>query len=74
MIFDKLDSDGDGQISAYRIDITSLEPDLLQILTPLLVEMEELGMSLDKKEFIDAASRLYDSVSLPEKKVLVNKR
>lgn len=73
-IFDKLDSDHDGQISAYRIDISSLEPDLLQVLTPLFVEMEELGMNLDREEFIDAATRLYESVSLPEKNILVNRR
>ena len=73
-IFDKLDSDNDGQISAYRIDISSLEPDLLQVLTPLFVEMEELGMNLDREEFIDAATRLYESVSLPEKNILVNRR
>ena len=46
-IFQMLDSDGDGQISAYRIDITSLESELLQVLSPLFVEMEELGMSLN---------------------------
>jgi hypothetical protein len=36
--------------------------------------MEELGMTLDEEEFIDAASRLYDSVSLPEKNVLTSKK
>ena len=46
-IFQMLDSDSDGQISAYRIDITSLESELLQVLSPLFVEMEELGMSLN---------------------------
>jgi Ca2+-binding EF-hand superfamily protein len=72
-IFQKLDSDGDGQISAYRIDITSLDPELLQVLSPLFVEMEELGMNLDQEEFIDAASRLYETVSLPDKNKLVNR-
>ena len=43
-----LDSDCDGAISAFKININLLEPALLQILTPLLVEMEDLGMSLDK--------------------------
>lgn len=28
-IFESLDSDGDGKISAFRIDISSLEPNLL---------------------------------------------
>ena len=36
--------------------------------------MEELGMNLDREEFIDAATRLYESVSLPEKNILVNRR
>jgi len=36
--------------------------------------MEELGMTLDEEEFVDAAARLYDSISLPEKKILTNKR
>ena len=44
------------------------------MLTPLFVEMEELGMNLDREEFIDAATRLYESVSLPEKNILVNRR
>ena len=68
-----MDSDGDGQISAYRIDISSLEPKLLQVLSPLFVEMEELGMSLDQEEFLDAAKRLYDSVTIPERGILINK-
>ena len=31
-------------------------------------------MCLNEEEFIDAACRLYKSVSLPEKGVLVNRR
>jgi len=69
-----LDSDGDGQISAYRIDISSLDPELLQVLSPLFIEMEEMGMSLNLEEFQDAANRLYKSVSLPEKNVLVKRQ
>tara|TARA_B110000285_G_scaffold229261_1_gene293691 strand:- start:701 stop:898 length:198 start_codon:yes stop_codon:yes gene_type:complete len=51
-----------------------LEPDLLQVLSPLFVEMEELGMCLSEEEFIDAACRLYKAVSLPERGVLVNRK
>jgi hypothetical protein len=36
--------------------------------------MEELGMTLDEDEFIDAALRLYDSVSLPDKNLLANRK
>jgi len=36
--------------------------------------MEDLGMSLDKDEFIDAATRLYDTVSLPEKNIMLSRK
>jgi len=36
--------------------------------------MEEMGMSLNLEEFIDAANRLYKSVSLPEKNILVKRQ
>jgi hypothetical protein len=61
-------------ISAYRINIQTLDPNVLQVLTPLFEEMEELGMNLNLEEFIDAVSRLYKSVPLPEKNLLVRKR
>ena len=33
--------------------------------------MEELGISLNQEEFVDAADRLYRAISLPDKNVLV---
>jgi hypothetical protein len=69
-----LDSDYDGKISAYRIDIKQLDSKVLDIITPLFVEMEELEMVLDEEEFIDAASRLYDTLTLPEKDILIGRR
>ena len=38
-----LDSDDDGFISAQKIDISVLTPDILEIFTPLLCEMEEMA-------------------------------
>jgi hypothetical protein len=35
--------------------------------------MEELGMTLNLQEFIDASNRLYRAVSLPEKNMLTKK-
>ena len=37
------------------------------------MEMEELSQALDGEEFIDAVGRLYDSLSLPQKNVLMLK-
>ncbi len=33
--------------------------------------MEELGQTLDEEEFIDAAVRLYESVPLPQKNIIL---
>ena len=73
-LFKLLDSDFDGQVSANRIDITKISPDLLEVLTPLFCEMEELGQTLDEEEFCDALSRLYESVPLPEKNLILSMR
>ena len=36
--------------------------------------MEEMGQTLDEDEFIDAVGRLYDSLPLPEKNVLLQNK
>ena len=72
-IFQWLDSDRDGHISAERIDISLLSADMLEVLSPLFMEMEELSQALDAEEFIDAVGRLYDSLSLPQKNILMLK-
>lgn len=64
----------DGHVSAQSIDITDLSPELLEIMTPLFCELEELGKAegddndeeggggntLDIDEFVDALGRLYE--------------
>ena len=42
-IFKWLDSDKDGLISATAIDISMIDTPLLEVLSPLLVELEELA-------------------------------
>jgi hypothetical protein len=64
-----LDSDNDGLISAQLIDITRLDTALLDVMSPLFIEIEELGQALDAEEF--AIGRLYESVTLPEKDILL---
>ncbi|CAI2384299.1 unnamed protein product [Moneuplotes crassus] len=70
-IFQSLDVDGDGEISAEKIDISALPPEILEIFTPLLCEMEELEHTLDLEEFIDASMRLYDTLKLPDKNMIL---
>lgn len=42
-----------------------LDTDLLEVLSPLFIELEEIGQPLDEEEFLGALGRLYESVSLP---------
>lgn len=48
-----------------------MNPDVLEIITPLFCEMEEMGQTLDEEEFIDALCRLYEAIPLPEKNILL---
>ena len=66
-----LDSNGDGLISAQKIDISMLKHEILEILMPLFWEMEEMGQTLDCKDFIEALKRLYNTLTVTEKNRLL---
>lgn len=72
-IFVWLDSDRDGLISAMKIDISMIDSYLLEVFSPILIELEELGQPLDEEEFTDALTRLYDTLALPQKECLLLK-
>lgn len=48
-----------------------LDTDLLEVLSPLFIELEEIGQPLDQEEFLGALGRLYESLSLPQKDILL---
>ena len=50
-IFEALDSDNDGTISANSINIRALSPKILEIIAPVLYEMEEFKFELNLDEF-----------------------
>ena len=54
-----MDSDEDGLISSLKINIIDLNPEILQLLSPLLCEMQEIEAELDEDEFIDSLERLF---------------
>ena len=57
-LFKILDSDHDGLISSSRIDISKVSSEILKILAPMLIEMEEAELQLDATEFQVAVRRL----------------
>ena len=37
----------------------------------MFCEMEELGQTLDLEEFVDASKRLFDTLTVPEKDLIL---
>ena len=71
-LFRLIDSDQDGQVSAQRMDLQQIDSSLLGSLGPILVQLEETGLTLNEDEFIDAAYRLYEVLPMLDKKALFN--
>ena len=46
-LFSELDSDQDGLISPKRINIEGIHEDILEIIMPVLFEMEEMNIELN---------------------------
>ena len=64
--------DQEGIISAQKIDLHSVPTDILEAFSPLLCEMEELGTTLNLEEFLDASHRLYQTLNIHEKNLILN--
>jgi Ca2+-binding EF-hand superfamily protein len=58
-LFRAFDSDKDGAISADKLSLDNVTADILEIFTPLLLEMEANGFTLDQEEFIESSLALY---------------
>lgn len=73
-IFEVFDSDQDGIISATKIDLQTLPTEILEIFTPLLCEMEEISTTLDREEFLEASLRLYQTLNIHQKNLILQYR
>ena len=62
----------DCKISAKKTDITTISPSILEIITPLLCEMEDMNIEHDLTSFFDACEKLYSQLPHPEKLKLMN--
>eukprot|EP00828_Plagiopyla_frontata_P024140 TRINITY_DN30821_c0_g1_i1.p2 TRINITY_DN30821_c0_g1~~TRINITY_DN30821_c0_g1_i1.p2 ORF type:complete len:193 (-),score=29.12 TRINITY_DN30821_c0_g1_i1:34-612(-) len=70
-IFEQFDSDGDGQISSKNIDISQIPNQILELLTPLLYELDEISESLNFEEFLQAVERLLKTFTINQKHQLL---
>lgn len=71
-LFELLDSDRDGLVSAVRVNIDSLSKARLAIVAPLLAEMEEKRATLDFEGFSMAIHRLLGILNVNDKRVLLD--
>ena len=63
-LFSAFDSRIEGVISADSICLDTVSAEVLEAFTPLLLEMEKLGESLDREEFLMSAKALYKKLSV----------
>ncbi|EAR99651.2 hypothetical protein TTHERM_00588890 (macronuclear) [Tetrahymena thermophila SB210] len=50
-LFEEFDSDGDGKINQVNIDISTTDPEILEIIQNVLFEIDEKNLTLNKSQF-----------------------
>lgn len=70
-LFDTLDSDYDGVISSQKIDISALSNELLDVLTPLLLKIEEYALVLDFDQFLGITLDFWKWLSHPDRTLIL---
>jgi hypothetical protein len=69
-LFSELDSDQDGFISPKRICISTISDDVLDVITPVLFEMEEMEIDLNLSDFRNAIKNLHSGLNAHQKAIL----
>lgn len=70
-LFGLLDDDSDGHISSQKIDITGLSNDIIDILAPVLLQIEEHSLILNFDQFFEMGQRLLKDLNIQERNTLV---
>ena len=73
-IFQILDQDRDGIISSNSINIKYVHPQILAIIKPILVQMDEQEKELTEEDFIYLCDDLYRKLTPIEKNVLLKSK
>lgn len=69
-LFEKLDDDEDGYISAQKIDILQVSNQIIDIITPFLLEIESKALILNFEQFMEALTKFSKNLTLEEKNIL----
>ena len=71
-LFDAFDAEQSGKITASEINLDHVSAEILEIFAPLFIELENLGESLDREEFVDSARELYNSLDVIQKETILH--
>ena len=71
-LFDSFDADRSGKITTSEISLDNVSAEILEIFSPLFVELENLGESLDREEFVDSARELYNTLGVVQKEAILH--
>ncbi|OMJ94831.1 hypothetical protein SteCoe_1850 [Stentor coeruleus] len=72
-LFNTLDSDGDGVISANAIRIDQIDVKALEILTPFFEELQTSEDALDFMQFCNKMDVLYKGLNVAQRSILLKK-
>lgn len=72
-LFASMDSDSDGLVSACRIDINHIDPEVLKVLTPFFEELEESQVEIGIENFVKSMENLYGILNVEQKAVLIKR-
>lgn len=67
-----LDENGNERISAEEINLDIIPAEVLIVLKPLLVEMENFNEDLDREEFIDSCLALFEKLDINQRNTIIN--
>jgi hypothetical protein len=70
-VFEQLDSDYDGYISAHKINLADLSNELLDVMTPLLLKIEEHSLNVDFEQFVEIVMEYSKHLPLCDKALLL---
>ena len=66
-----MDSDSDGEISVNKINILSLDNQTIDIITPILLQIEENDLTLTLDQFLNLCEQLIHELDVTSKNYLI---
>ncbi|CAI2385688.1 unnamed protein product [Moneuplotes crassus] len=70
-IFEALDSDEDGYISAQKIELSNLSNKILDVITPLLLKIEEHELNINFEQFANIVLEFAQSLSVTDRNTIL---